>query len=66
MSEDITNKLENRMSKRLRDTEHSRRQIPRLIENLLSKVDSLPNVSLDQGSSNSRIAAQKDSAKLTE
>ena len=56
--EDITNKLENRTSKRLRDTQHSQREILRLIENLSSKVDSLSSVSLEQGSSNS---SQEDS-----
>ena len=36
--EDITNKLEHRMSKRLRDTEHSQREILRIIEILPSTV----------------------------
>ena len=40
---DISNKIENRLSKRLRDTEFSQREILRLIENLTSKVDSLSN-----------------------
>ena len=49
------------MSKKLKDTEHSHRENLRLIENLSSKVDSLSNVSLEQGSSNSRIGTQEDS-----
>ena len=40
---DITNKIENRLSKRLRDTEFGQREILRLIENLSTKVDSLSN-----------------------
>ena len=42
--EDITNKVENRMSKRLRDTEHSQREILLLIENLSTNVVGLSNV----------------------
>ena len=41
--EDISNKIENRLSKRLRDTEFGQREILRLIENLASKVDNLSN-----------------------
>ena len=40
---DISNKIENRLSKRLRDTEFSQREILGLIENLTSKVDNLSN-----------------------
>ena len=47
---------------RLRDTEHSQREILGLMENLYSKVDNLSNVPLEQGSSNSRIGTQEDSA----
>ena len=43
--EDITNKLEKRMFKRLRDTGQCQREVLRLIENLSSKVDNLPNSS---------------------
>ena len=39
----ISNKIENRLSKRLIDIEFSQREILRLIENLTSKVDSLSN-----------------------
>ena len=44
---DISNKSENRLSKRLRDTEFSQREILRLIENLASKVDNLSNLILN-------------------
>ena len=49
--EDISSKVENRLSKRLRDTEFGRREILRLIENLTSKVDSLSNPESEQCSS---------------
>ena len=45
---DISNKIENRLSKRLRDTEFSQREILRLIENLTSKVDNLSNPTLER------------------
>ena len=41
--EDISSKVENKVSKRLRDTEHCQREILKLIENLSAKVDSLSN-----------------------
>ena len=41
--EDISSKVENKVSKRLRDTEHCLREILKLIENLSAKVDSLSN-----------------------
>ena len=56
--EDITNNLENRMSKRLKDTEQCQRDILRQIENLSSKVDNSSNFSLEQDCSNSRIDMQ--------
>ena len=37
--EDISNKIENKISKRLRDTELNQREILKLIESLSSKVD---------------------------
>ena len=46
--EDISGKVENRLSKRLRDTEMNQREILKLIENLSSKVDSLTSVNLVQ------------------
>ena len=53
--------IENRMSKRLRDTEHIQKEILRIIENLSSKVENLSNSSLEQGYSNSRIDTQEGS-----
>ena len=47
--EDISNKIENKISKRLRDTEFSQREILRLIENLSSKVDNLSSVTSEHG-----------------
>ena len=41
--EDISSKVENRLSKRLRDTDVNQREILKLIENLSSKVDNLTN-----------------------
>ena len=49
--EDISSKIEKRLSKRLRDTEFGQREILRLIENLTSKVDSLSNPASEQCSS---------------
>ena len=63
--EDITNKLANRMPKSLRDTEHSQREILRLIENLSSKIDNLSNSSLDQECTNSRIDTQGGSSDIS-
>ena len=63
--EDITCKLENRMSKRLRDMEHSQREILCLIENLSSKVNNLSNSSLEQRCSNSRIDTQGGSSDIS-
>ena len=48
--EDISSKVENRLSKRLRDTEVNQREILKLIENLSSKVDNLTNVNPGQSS----------------
>ena len=52
--EDISNKIENRISKRLKDTELNQREILKLIENLSSKVDSLSSVNSEQGYSTTR------------
>ena len=41
--EEISSKVENKVSKRLRDTEHCQREILKLIENLSAKVDNLTN-----------------------
>ena len=43
--EDISNKRENKISKRLRDAEFGQREILRLIKNLSSKVDNLSSTS---------------------
>ena len=48
--EDISSKVENRLSKRLRDTEVNQREILKLIESLSSKVDNLTNVNPGQNS----------------
>ena len=47
--EDISNKIENKISKRLRDTELNQREILKLIESLSSKVDNLSRVNSEQG-----------------
>ena len=47
--EDISNKIENKISKRLRDTEPNQREILKLIESLSSKVDNLSSVNSEQG-----------------
>ena len=52
--EDISSKVENRLSKRLRDTEVNQREILKLIENLSSKVDNLTSVNLEQNFSTPR------------
>ena len=53
--EDISNKIENRISKRLKDTELNQREILKLIENLSSKVDNLSSVNSEQGYLTTRI-----------
>ena len=47
--EDMSNKIENKISKRLRDTELNQREILKLIESLSSKVDNLSSVNSEQG-----------------
>ena len=47
--EDISNKIENKISKRLRDTELNQREMLKLIESLSSKVDNLSSVNSEQG-----------------
>ena len=52
--EEITSKVENKMSKRLRETEHCQKEILKLIENVSAEVDNLTNSSsLDPGCSSS-------------
>ena len=58
--EDITSKVENRLSKRLRDTVFGQREILKLIENLTSKVDSLSNPASEQSSSALRCELDVD------
>ena len=58
--EDISSKIENRLSKRLRDTEFGQREILRLIENLTSKVDNLSNSASEQCSSALRFELETD------
>ena len=60
--EDISSKVEYRLSKRLRDTEFGQREVLRLIENLTSKVDSLSNPASEQCSSALRYELDADSA----
>ena len=48
---DISNKIENRISKRLRDAEFRQREILRLIEKLTSNVDGLSNPATEPSSS---------------
>ena len=45
--EDTSNKIENKISKRLRDTELNQREILKLIESLSSKVDNLSSGSIE-------------------
>ena len=47
--DDISNKTENKILKRLRDAEFGQREILRLIEKLSSKVDTLSGTSSEQG-----------------
>ena len=58
--EDISSKIENRLSKRLRDTEFGQREILRFIENLTSKVDNLSNPASEQCSSALRFELETD------
>ena len=60
--EDISNKIENKISKRLRDTELNQREILKLIESLSSKVDNLSNVSSERGCLTDRVGNSGNSA----
>ena len=53
--EDISNKIENKISKCLLDAEFGQREILRLIENLSSKVDNLSSTSSGQNCSAIRV-----------
>ena len=46
--EDISNKIENKISKRLQDAEFGQGEILRLIENISSKVDNISSASSEQ------------------
>ena len=63
--EDISNKIENRLSKRLRDTEFGQREILRLIENLASKVDNLSNSVSEQCNSAVHFELETDPIENT-
>ena len=57
-----SSKVENKVSKRLRDTEHCHREIIELIENLSTKVDNLTNSSsLEPGCSGSETETHVNS-----
>ena len=60
--EDISNKIEIKISKRLRDTELNQREILKLIESLASKVDNLSNVSSERGCLTDRVENSGNSA----
>ena len=64
--EDISNKIENKISKRLKDTELNQREILKLIENLSSKVDNLSSTSPERGCSTNRVANNGNSADEVE
>ena len=58
--EEISKKIENKISKRLRDAEFGQREVLGLIENLSSKVDNLSRPSSEQGCSAVRIEQNED------
>ena len=58
--DDITNRIENKFSKRLKDTELGQREILKLIEKLSSKVDSVGSSSSESCSSNRSINSRED------
>ena len=64
--EDISNKIENRISKRLKDTELNQREILKLIENLSSKVDNLSSTSSERSCVNNRATNNGNSADEVE
>ena len=64
--EDISNKIGNKISKRLRDTELNQREILKLIESLSSKVDNLSNVSSERGCLTDRVVNSGNSADEVE
>ena len=64
--ENISNKIESKISKRLRDTELNQREILKLIESLSSKVDNLSNVSSERGCLTDRVINSGNSADEVE
>ena len=58
--EDISNKIEKKISKRLRDAEFVQREILGLIENFSSKVDSLSSTASEQACTTSRFENNED------
>ena len=64
--EDISNKIENKISKRLKDTELNQREILKLIENLSSKVDNLSSTSSERSCVNNRATNNGNSADEVE
>ena len=60
------NKIENKISKRLKDTELNQREILKLIENLSSKVDNLSSTSSERGCLTNRVANNGNSADEVE
>ena len=64
--EDISNKIENKISKRLKDTELNQREILKLIENLSSKVDNLSSTSSERSCVNNRVTNNGNSADEVE
>ena len=64
--EDISNKIENKISKRLKDTELNQREILKLIENLSSKVDNLSSTSSERGCLTNRVANNGNAADEVE
>ena len=64
--EDISNKIENKISKRLRDTELNQREILKLIESLSPKVDNVSNVSSERGCLTDRVVNSGNSTDEVE
>ena len=64
--EDISNKIENKISKRLKDTELNQREILKLIENLSSKVDNMSSTSSERRCVNNRATNNGNSADEVE
>ena len=64
--EDISSKIENKISKRLKDTELNQREILKLIESLSSKVDNLSSASSERGCLTNRVVNSGNSADEVE